>query len=321
MTYIANTEDDIWNIMDDLKEEEYVKENGARETEIVCSCGSNEFIVEDSMQICSKCSAICCKVIDNTAEWRYYGNDSKSDDPSRCGLPTNSLLPKSSLGSMIGGNKYGNNYDIRRIRKFIAWNSMPYNERTLWLVFDVLTSNSLSNGIPQKVVDDAKVLYKNASEKKISRGDNKEGLIASCIYHSCLMNNIHRSSKEIAKMFDIDPVILNKGNARFQTLLQINVIGSSPSDFISRYCCQLSMKLADIENCKKLIKFLEENEIMSDNSPTSSCASILYYYSEKNKLGYTKKQFADICNVSEVTVIKGYKTICKFEKFIDKNFK
>jgi transcription initiation factor TFIIIB Brf1 subunit/transcription initiation factor TFIIB len=135
------------------------------------------------------------------------------------------------------------------------------------------------------------------------------------------MNNIHRSSKEIARMFDINPVILNKGNTRFQTLLQINVISSSPIDFISRYCCQLNMKLTDIENCKKLIKFLEDNEIMSDNSPTSSCAAILYYYSEKNKLGYTKKQFADICNVSEVTVIKGYKTICKYEKFINKNFK
>ena len=29
------TEDDIWNIMDDLKEEEYVKENGIRETGII----------------------------------------------------------------------------------------------------------------------------------------------------------------------------------------------------------------------------------------------------------------------------------------------
>jgi transcription initiation factor TFIIIB Brf1 subunit/transcription initiation factor TFIIB len=81
------------------------------------------------------------------------------------------------------------------------------------------------------------------------------------------------------------------------------------------------MQLTDIEKCKNLINFLEENEIMSDNSPTSSCAAILYYYSEKNKLGYTKKQFADICNVSEVTVIKGFKTISKFDKFIDKNFK
>ena len=80
------------------------------------------------------------------------------------------------------------------------------------------------------------------------------------------------------------------------------------------------MKLTDVDNCKKLITFLEDNEIMSDNSPTSSCAAILYYYSEKNKLGYSKKEFADICNVSEVTVIKGYKSILKYDKFITANF-
>ena len=221
---------------------------------------------------------------------------------------------------MIGGNKFGN-YDIRLIRKYQMWNAMPYNERTLWNVFDKLTGVSLSNGIPQKIVDDAKVLYKRASEKKISRGNNKQGLIASCIYYACRMNNLPRSSKEIAKMFDIDPVVLNKGNSRFQTLLQINVSSSSPLDFISRYCSNLDMKMEDIENCKKLAKFLEESEIMSDNSPTSSCASILYYYSKKKNLGITKKQFSDVCQVSEVTVEKGYKFLEIYDKFINKNIK
>jgi len=310
-----NTDDDIWSIMEGLKE---VK---VEDKEIICECGSKTIIEEDCMQICGECSCIIGKVIDNTAEWRYYGGDNKGEDPSRCGLPTNSLLPKSSLGSMIGGNRYSNNYDIRRIRQYQMWNAMPYNERTLWNVFDKLTSVALSNGIPQKIVDDAKVLYKRASEKKISRGDNKEGLIASCIYHACLMNNLPRSSKEIAKMFDIDPVILNKGNSRFQTLLQINVVSSSPLDFISRYCSLLDMKMEDIELCKQLVKFLEDSEIMSDNSPTSSCASILFYYSEKKKLGYLKKQFAEVCNVSEVTVIKGYKFLCKYDNFINKNIK
>ncbi len=312
--------DDIWAMTVNLQEmsinnEEEKKEEG----EVICACGSRKMVVEDCMQICSECSSIIGKVIDNTAEWRYYGSENKSDDPSRCGLPTNTLLPKSSLGSMIGGNKYGSNYNIRMIRKYTQWNAMPYNERTLWNVFDKISGVSLNNGIPQKIVDDAKVLYKRASEKKISRGDNKEGLIASCIYHACLMNNLPRSSKEIAKMFDIDPVILNKGNSRFQTLLQINVVSSSPLDFISRYCSILDMKMDDIETCKKLAQFLEESEIMSDNSPTSSCAAILYYYSKKKDLGYIKKQFAEVCNVSEVTVEKGYKLLDKYDKIIIKH--
>lgn len=310
--------DTCWQILDDFKNEINDIETSV---EGVCSCGSTEVITEDTMQICKNCCAVLGRVIDNSAEWRYYGaEDNKDGDPSRCGLPTNNLLPKSSLGSMIGGSKR-DNIDIKRIRMYQLWNSMPYDERTLWTVFEKLTTSTLNNGIPQKVIDDAKVLYKKASEKKISRGDNKDGLIASCIYHSCLINNVPRSSKEIAAMFNISPVILNRGNSRFQTLLKINVNSSGPEDFISRFGSKLAMKMNDIENCKKLVAFLNKNEILSDNSPTSSAAGILYYYSTTEELGYTKKQFSQVCNVSEVTIIKNYKIICKYKVFIDNNKK
>ena len=313
-------EDDInicWNLLEDFKND-LNNLNDFKEKLDICSCGSCEIVVEETMQICKNCCAVIGRVIDNTAEWRYYGADDNRDgDPSRCGLPTNELLPKSSLGSMIGGCRR-DNIDIKRIRMYQLWNSMPYDERTLWSVFEKLTINTANNGIPQKVIDDAKVLYKKAAEKKISRGDNKEGLIASCIYHSCLLNNLPRSSKEIATMFNISPVVLNRGNSRFQTLLKINVLSSGPDDFISRFASKLSMKMTDINKCKNLVKFLEKYEIMSDNSPTSAAAGILYYFSISENLGFTKKQFSAVCNVSEVTIIKNYKIICKYKDFIDK---
>jgi transcription initiation factor TFIIIB Brf1 subunit/transcription initiation factor TFIIB len=63
-----------------------------------CGCGCSEVISEDNMQICKKCSSIVSKLIENTAEWRFYGNDDNRDaDPSRCGLRTNNLLPFSSI--------------------------------------------------------------------------------------------------------------------------------------------------------------------------------------------------------------------------------
>ena len=311
-------EDDLsscWNILEDFKQEL----NNIEINNEVCSCGSSEIIVEETMQICKQCYSVIGRVIDSSAEWRYYGADDNRDgDPSRCGLPTNTLLPQSSLGSMIGGSK-NDNIDIKRIRMYQLWNSMPYYERTLWNVFEKLTSNTSNNGIPQKVIDDAKVLYKRAAEKKISRGDNKEGLIASCIYHSCMINNVPRSSKEIAEMFNISPVVLNRVNARFQTLLKINVSSSGPEDFISRFGSKLSMKMDDINKCKKLVKFLEKNEILSDNSPTSAAAGILFYYSMMENLGFTKKQFSLVCNVSEVTIVKNYKIVGKYKDFINNN--
>ena len=42
----------------------------------------------------------------DTPEWRNYKDS--SNNPTRCGMPTNALLPQSSLGTNIsnrGGNK------------------------------------------------------------------------------------------------------------------------------------------------------------------------------------------------------------------------
>ena len=44
---------------------------------------------------------VCLNTISNISdspEWRYYGsNDSKSSDPTRCGMPINNLLPGNLL--------------------------------------------------------------------------------------------------------------------------------------------------------------------------------------------------------------------------------
>jgi hypothetical protein len=114
-------DDDIWNILTKLKSDSGTQETpGISDNNSIsnntgsssigsldignldinsnsCGCGCSEVISEDNMQICKNCSAIVSKMIENTAEWRFYGNDDNRDgDPSRCGLPTNNLLPKSS---------------------------------------------------------------------------------------------------------------------------------------------------------------------------------------------------------------------------------
>jgi len=193
---------------------------------------------------------------------------------------------------------------------------MPYWERSLYNVFEQMSNNIANHNIPSKVLEDAKVLYKRASEKKISRGENKNGLIASCLYYACLLNKVPRSPKEISSMFKIDPNVLTKGNARFQTLLQINVESSEPEDFIARFASKLSMNYNDIQKCKELAKKLDDLEIVSENAPTSVAAGTLYYYCMKNDIDFNKKQIADVCDVSEVTITKCYKRLQKYKEYL-----
>jgi transcription initiation factor TFIIB len=313
--------DEIWGLLDTLKEDPSTRTGSDSDPVAeggVCPFCQGENLVQDDGQIvCMTCNGISSRVIDMGAEWRYYGvDDNRDEDPARCGLPTNDLLPKSSIGSIIG-NKWGDSKDMRQIRMYQFWNSMPYWERTLYNVFDKIVNNTSNHGIPTKVLDDAKVLYKKASEKKISRGDNKEGLIASCIYFACLMNKIPRSPKEVARMFHIDPNVLTKGNARFQSLMQINVDCSNSNDYVARFGSRLNLNYDDIQKCKSLASKLDNLEIVSENSPTSVAAGTIYYFTTKMNIDISKKQISDVCEVSEVTIMKTRKRIKKYESLFE----
>lgn len=314
--------EDIWTLLGDLKIDDTLDSNFENvedeEDDSKCfKCGCQRIICDEGQNICMECNALQSRIIETTAEWRYYGaDDSREDNPTRCGMPTNDLLPKSSLGSIISGKK-NESREQKQVRRYQMWNSMPYWERTLYTVFEQLNSNTQNQGIPIKVLNDAKVLYKRASEKKISRGENKEGLIASCIYYACLLNKIPRSPKEVAKMFHIDPYILTKGNARFQILLNVNVDTSNPDDYISRFGSRLNMSCTDIKNCKELAQKLDELEIVSENAPTSVAAGTIFYYCTIKDLDYNKKQIAEVCDVSEVTITKCYKRLLKYKEMIE----
>jgi transcription initiation factor TFIIIB Brf1 subunit/transcription initiation factor TFIIB len=315
----CNEEDFCWTLLDELKpdDEKYSPVPTEFSRDDVCceKCKSVDIVVFDGEHVCRSCNIIQSRVIDDGAEWRFYGaEDNRSEDPTRCGMPTNHLLPKSSLGSMIGYQYRGkDNRDIRSIRRFLLWNSMPHWERTLYQNFELLNGAGISQGISAKIIEDSKILFKEASQMKISRGDNKDGLVAACMYYACLINKVPRSTKEIAKMFKLDPNILTKGNARFQELLKINVDCSGADDFISRFGSNLNMNWEDIQKCKGLAKKIEELEIVSENAPTSVAAGTIYFYCHYYEIDYTKKQISEICGVSEVTITKCFKRLQKYK--------
>jgi len=294
---------------------------GARKTlEVVqtkCeNCDGIHVQLEEGAFVCRDCNYMQARVIDGGAEWRFYGaDDNRGEDPTRCGMPTNNLLPHSSLGSMVGG-RWNDNRDNRRIRQFNMWNSMPYWERTLYSVFEKLSSNASTHGITGKILDDAKIFYKTASEMKISRGDNKDGLVASCLYYACLVNKCERSTKEIAHIFNIESSVLTKGNSRFQEYMHINVPASGPDDFIRRFGTRLNMHYDDVCKCKAITQRIDELEIISENALTSAAAGVLYFYVMLNDLDITKKQIAEVCEVSEVTITKCYKRLLKLKDVI-----
>ena len=299
-----------------------------------CKVNSN-LITTNNSTICSKCGKTNSS-ISSEAEWRFYGaNDTKSSNPTRCGMPVNKLLPESSMGSTI--SMKNNNKNMNQIRKINTWSgSMPYKERSLYMVFTGIQEKGMQNGLSKKIIEDAKNIYKIISEKKISRGSNRKGIIASCVYYSCKLNDVPRSTKEIAKIFELDITVMTKGCKLFQNIIQLNELRDTiininivktesviSLDFIDRFCSKLA------RNCDKMdkeginiIKMYARNSdkynLVCQNTPPSVASGCIYLYCNKYSLEITKKDISDICLISEVTINKCYRILNdNFDKLTD----
>ena len=246
----------------------------------------SKLVTESEKVICKTCGTANDHIYDCNAEWRYYGNDdSKSSDPTRCGMPTNELLPQSSYGSTISF-KYGESYEMKRIRNYHSWHAMPYKERSLFNVFDSLTATAKLNGITPCIIQEAKILYKKISDHKISMGSNRKGIIASCIYKACKIKNVPRSHKEIASIFKIDVTHMTRGCKRFDEIINeqnsqedkiiSNMTGSQSIDFINRFCSKLNIGQDIIDICIHVCNKAEEYSLVSENTPPSIAAGSIF---------------------------------------------
>lgn len=280
-------------------------------------CDDNENnMMSDGMILCKVCNNIITNIVSGP-EWRFYGSsDSKSSDPTRCGMPVNQLLPESSVGTSISYR--GGNQNMYKIRKYQQWNGMPYKERSLLKVFQDISRLSKEAGIPEMIIKEAHVLYKIISSTKISRGANRKGIIAACVYFGCKINNVPRSTNEIASVFSISIPIMTKGCKKFQEIMQMNKVDINRihktntitiDDFIDRFCSKLQLSLEDIINIKHISYLAQVYNLVNDNTPPSMASGCIYLYIKECGLDYHKKQISDVCKISEVTINKCYKKL------------
>ena len=322
---------DLWDV---LKEsEEYIdndndndnnSETCTEESEIdLCiHCKSDNLQLDNGHIICKSCGTINNTSIDCNAEWRYYGNDdSKFSDPTRCGLPTNALLPQSSIGSTISF-KHNESYDMRKIRNYHMWNAMPYKERALHNVFESIQIRAINSGIPSCIIEEAKILYKKISEKKISRGNNRRGIIASCIYKACCIQGSPRSSQEIADIFKISTKSMTRGCKNFDNIMNYNkhktieASSSNSVDFIRRFCSHLNLSESIYQVCKFVCEKAEEHNLVSKCIPPSIAAGSIYLVCSLLNINISKRDISIQCKISEVTISKCYKELLKYHKHL-----
>ena len=206
---------------------------------------------------------------------------------------------------------------------------MPYKERSVYKVFLEIQNVCNRHNIPGKIINEAKSIYKIVSSTKISRGTNRAGIIASCVFFACKECDVPRSSKEIADMFGISSNIMTKGVKKCQEIIHMDkknknriskTKSTKPGDFINRFCNKLNIQEKDTEKVLSICKITVENFIISENTPPSIASGCIYYFIKKTNKGITKKEISEICKISEVTINKCCKVIEERDELFNKIF-
>jgi transcription initiation factor TFIIB len=320
----------LWNMFEkEIQQKETIEcvYRASGEREFCDTCNSKLVFTDEGFLECTnkKCCIIYKDVLDSSAEWRFYGaDDNQNSDPTRCGMPINPLLKESSYGCKVICDGRSS-YEMRKVRRYTEWQSMPYKEKSQYDEFQRITTMAHNAGIPKLIIDDAVRYHKMISEQKTFRGLNRDGIIAASIYISCRINDNPRTAKEIATIFHLDTTSATKGCKNATSIInsmEVDVINddktnlgtTNPCDFIERYCSRLNMNNELTKLCKFIALRIEKNNIIPENTPHSIASGIIYFVSHNCQLNVSKKDIHTISEISEVTINKCFKKLNKIKE-------
>jgi len=321
----------LWEIFDtDKKDLETVKQSSEMEclydaktqNEQCKLCDSPLLVMDDGFPTCTNrsCCLIYKDVLDYSPEWRFYGADDKNaSDPTRCGNPINPLLIESSFGCKVLCSTKSS-YEMKKIRKWTEWQSMPHKEKSLYDEFQFITTMAQNAGVPRIFIDNAMVIHKDISEQKMFRGMNRDGIKAASIYISCRLNGCPRTAHEIAEIFKLDKTSATNGCSMAVNILhniernvdisqQTDLCVTLPSSFIERYCSKLNLNSELTLVCKFVANKVEKNNIITDNIPHAIASGVIYFVASNCNVNISKLDIKNICGVSEVTINKCFKKL------------
>ena len=292
-----------------------------KEKKIPCiNCNQTDFLITDcEMIVCTYCGIENNSIIDYQAEWRYYGSDDnkRSSDPNRCGMPSNPNIPDSSLSTVI----LGRGFEV--YRKLNSWNGLSYKQRSLIAILNKIALKANIDNVPQSIIDATMNMYKIISQDYIKRGASRESLIAACFFNALRDQGMIRSTDEVAKLFDIKSKKLSKGCNEFTELMFSknkdyvkNMKPIESKDLIERFCTLLEIDESYIKVAIKTAILVDKLGICQENNPKSIAVGSIYLISQNYNLGFTKKEIAEQCKTSEVTVSNTYGQMTKFKKYL-----
>jgi transcription initiation factor TFIIB len=169
---------------------------------------------------------------------------------------------------------------MRLARRFHIWGALTHRDRKTCAVFDTLTLKALASGIPTSIVDDAKALYLRVAASVVTRGLQRQAIVASTIYISCKDHDVPRATPEIAEIFDVRRCDMTRACKRVQDLLDLRLNCTGSDDFVSRFCSRLDLTPELTGVCYHIVWRLTNLRLLLRHTPptiTGACICLVLH--------------------------------------------
>jgi len=297
-----------------------IEQTTVQERECCDKCGSEVAIGDEGYPVCSNmgCGHMFTDYLNYDAEWRFYSGE--GSNPTRCGMPVNPLLKESSYGCKILSSS-SSSYEMRKIRRYTDWMSMPYKEKSQYDEFQHIITMGSNAGIPKYIIDDALKYHKKISEQEETyRGLNRDGIIAASVYISGRLNNYPRTAKEIAAIFHLDVTSATRGCKNAMMIInrmeknmgaddKTALCETKPTSFIERFTSKLGYTKELTKVCMFVAMCIEKKGLIKENTPHSIAAGVVYFVGVSCNQNVSKRAVRNVSEISEVTINKCYKKL------------
>ena len=175
---------------------------------LMCEACGTALIPHDGFMVCRDCGLCQSRDIDTSQEWRNLDDNKGGSDPSRVSVPNNTLMPETSVGTMVS---YGNGKKApyaHIIRTMNNWSMLSYKDSTILKRFKHITTVCKNANVLDSVIEEIKVVYYKISQVKAARRNKLQALMAVSVIIGHEIAGYERDYKEVADMFDIDIKVL-----------------------------------------------------------------------------------------------------------------
>lgn len=290
------TVEDLWKIADEAFEETQINEVNEDKCQIVNHCNCIHTYINN---ICTKCGFE--NYISNNAEWNNYRDQSTgefSKNTQRADVYTDEN-PYATSGTIL---PFSNRSLIGRLQ---IQQTFSHKQKTFWQTGNLIEQTATLLNLNKEIIDCAKHYWHVYMESgKLTRASVRQGLIAACLFHSCISNKVPIERDEILRAFECTTKTLSKGEKVLYEILNINnnnpitgIIIEDSNSFI-RYCNQLGLKYSVSNICNEYyIKYKVELQAVT---PKSAIGGILAFVvknilKQKNPTKTIISATVDIC--------------------------